>query len=51
MKQCVKCEYFEIAADFMKGVDFGRAACKKHTLTAYFTKKKQLEGLTCIEEE
>lgn len=49
--KCVECPHFRIEYDPWKGVDFGKATCKKHGLVCDYISKQQLRRLECVEEE
>lgn len=48
--RCVECQHFQIEYDPWKGIDFGKATCKKHGLVCDYISKQQLGKLECVEE-
>ena len=46
---CETCEYFHVVYGPWKGVDFGRADCRKYGLTVDFASYGKLKRLRCID--
>lgn len=49
--KCVECPHFQIEYDPWKGIDFGKATCKKHGLVCDYVSKQQLRRLECVDSE
>lgn len=49
-KKCMECPYFHIAYPPVKGVDFGKAECRKHDLVTEWVTRHKLKKLVCVEE-
>lgn len=47
--RCIECPHFQIEYDPWKGIDFGKATCKKHDLVIDYISKRQLRRLECVE--
>ena len=47
--RCMECPHFRIEYDPWKGVDFGKALCKKHDLMCDYVSNQQLKRLECVE--
>lgn len=50
MKLCKDCEHFRIDYEPVRGIDFGRASCKKHNLVTAFSDRRKFKTLGCIED-
>ena len=48
---CKDCPHFHIDYPPLKGLDFGRASCRKHDLIVEFRDKRKFKELKCVEEE
>lgn len=50
MTLCKDCEFFKIDYEPVRGIDFGRASCKKHNLVTAFLDRRKFRTLGCIED-
>ena len=50
-KKCSGCPHFKITCKPIMHYDSGQAVCSKHNLVFEYTSHRQLNNLTCVEEE
>ena len=50
-KKCSGCPHFKITCKPIKHYDSGQAVCSKNNLVFEYTSHRQLNNLTCVEEE